>query len=138
MSARSVDILLVEDDPDTLFVTRDLLEAEGWRVAVTADGCEALGWLEQHAPPGLILLDRMMPHLNGAELIDRLAGDPRWAQVPVVVVSANGARAGLPRAMPVLRKPVDLDQLLGLVQKVLTPSELGDTAEHRKIVSHSR
>ncbi|HXU07024.1 MAG TPA: response regulator, partial [Polyangia bacterium] len=107
--------MLVEDD----FVLRsslsEFLGAEGFRVESCADGREAFRRLHQPPAPDLILLDIMLPHLDGFELRALQRKTPLIAKIPVVVISAYDLdpqtvdELGLP---PPFRKPLDIDKLL--------------------------
>ncbi len=81
-------VLVVEDDVAVRETFRAGLEREGWTVVEAANGRLALDALE-HVTPSLILLDLMMPVMDGVEFISALRHDPRWQQIPVVVVTAK-------------------------------------------------
>jgi two-component system chemotaxis response regulator CheY len=106
-------ILLVEDDG----AFRDALEEEltvaGYYVVTARDGQEALELLETIIHPGLVLLDLMLPRLNGWEVLDALQSDPRFANLPVAVVTAFSDRA--PAGTVLFRKPLQLDSLLAFI-----------------------
>ena len=81
-------ILVVDDDPDFVEVTRTVLESEGYAVMTASNGEEALEMARQEIP-ALILLDVMMAHvLEGVDVSHRLVEDPGLRQVPVVMVSS--------------------------------------------------
>jgi signal transduction histidine kinase/CheY-like chemotaxis protein len=80
-------VLLVEDDVITREVTRSILEREGWSVTEAANGRLALKAMET-ASPRLILLDLMMPEMDGFEFVDRVREKAEWAQIPIVVLTA--------------------------------------------------
>ena len=88
------------------------------------DGRDALDRLEFGLKPGLILLDLMMPKLNGFDVLQALQSRPEWKSIPVVVVSANrGYEADdLVGAVSILRKPVNVDRLLEAVQQAVSPA----------------
>jgi CheY-like chemotaxis protein len=126
-SSHDKRILVVEDDDDVREVMQLALETNGYRVDAVADGREALTWLTEHPPPALILLDLMMPVMNGWEVLEALEEDNRLAPIPVVVVTAfRSDRLGKAATRPILRKPVELDGLLGIV--ALHLDEKVDTA----------
>lgn len=112
-------ILLVEDD----FVLRsslsELLIAEGFRVECAADGREALRRLDRAPAPDLILMDIMLPYLDGFELRAMQKRSPLVSNIPVLVISAYDLDAqsveelGLP---PPFRKPLDVPQLLSKIR----------------------
>lgn len=117
-------ILVVDDDADL----RDSLEAalvsRGHHVAKAADGAEALEWLKTNSnDPCVVLLDLMMPGMNGFELRSRMAADPDLATIPVVVITGAGLladrRAAELRA-EVLKKPIELKTLLATVRRFCT------------------
>jgi CheY-like chemotaxis protein len=112
-------ILLVEDD----FVLRsslsELLALEGFRVECCADGREAIRRLVEPPKPNLILLDIMLPHLDGFEFRALQRKVPGFAHIPVVVISAHDLD---PRSLDELelplafRKPLDIDRLLSTMR----------------------
>ena len=81
-------ILVVEDDPDLRENLCEVLELEGFRAVGVTNGLEALEYLRTHLPPCLILLDLMMPGMNGSEFRAQQRVDVRLAEVPVIAVSA--------------------------------------------------
>ena len=119
MSARVV--LVVEDDIDIRETVIDALLDEGYTAVGAVDGVAALQQLRRmESPPGLILLDLMMPRMNGMEFCAEKNADPRWSAVPVVILSADAQavqRAKLCGAADCLRKPVKLDMLYATVSR---------------------
>ena len=85
--ATGAEILVVEDDPSGREVLVDILEAEGYRVASAANGQEALDRLQCGFRPRVILLDLVMPVMNGAEFRRRQQQDPALAAIPVIVMT---------------------------------------------------
>ena len=81
-------VLVVEDDPAARAILRRTLEQEGWRVSEAANGRLALEQLE-HSVPDLVLLDLMMPEMDGFEFLDAMRQVEPWQGVPVVVVTAK-------------------------------------------------
>jgi CheY-like chemotaxis protein len=117
---REQRILVVDDDEDILALLCLVLETEGYRPIPARDGLNALEILNEREPPSLILLDIMMPRMNGEELVYALKASPRLSAIPVVVMSGdNNAREKTRacRADGCLVKPVDLDVLLRTVQQ---------------------
>jgi two-component system response regulator MprA len=114
-------ILVVDDDDDIREVMQELLSAEGFQVEVAKDGIDALGKLEAATSPPLILLDMMMPRMDGEAFLKTLRGKPALASASVVVISGNAAareKAGNLQAAGCLVKPFELDELLGLVRRI--------------------
>ncbi len=118
---RSPNILLIEDDRDLADAIVEVLRTEGYRVIHAADGVAALGILAEGEPPQVILLDLMMPNMNGWEFREAQLHDPRLAKIPVVVLSATGERARPIDAARVLRKPVTIEDLLRAVAEFTRP-----------------
>lgn len=113
----SKDVLVVDDDPDVCIIIQDVLESEGCHVTVAHNGVEALQALDQHQPD-LILLDLMMPIMDGWEVLAQLQGQPRWQGIPVVIVSANlRSRRPAAPAVAALPKPFDISELTQVVQR---------------------
>jgi CheY-like chemotaxis protein len=110
-------ILLVEDDPDVREAVAETLEENGYEVLSAENGAEALELLEAaQSSPALILLDLMMPVMDGWGFREAQRKMPRHANVPVVALTAHGDFRGFDAAMH-LRKPVSLDALLETVRK---------------------
>lgn len=112
-------ILVVEDDFDVRDALTDALEDAGYPVLAARHGREALDLLEGE-PPRLILLDLMMPVMDGYDFRRRQLEEPRYAEIPVVVLSADQAVARRSQEMGAngwLAKPVDFDRLLAEVSK---------------------
>ncbi|HVG43850.1 MAG TPA: response regulator, partial [Longimicrobium sp.] len=85
-------VLVVEDDPATRAITRNILEKEGWGVREAENGRVALECLEKERP-SLILLDLMMPEMDGFEFADQVRRHPLWRSIPIVVVTAHDLSA---------------------------------------------
>jgi GAF domain-containing protein/CheY-like chemotaxis protein/HAMP domain-containing protein len=86
---RDGPVLVVEDDADTREMMRHTIAKMGLAVAEAANGRRALGWLGEHAPPAMILLDLMMPEMDGFEFLDALSARSEWHEIPIVVVTAK-------------------------------------------------
>ena len=111
-------VLIVEDDADLREMMAQLLTVEGYTVEAAANGHDALEFLRSGPLPALILLDLMMPVMDGWEFWRRQRDDPAIAAVPVVVLSAvDHTRAAEFGSAAVLKKPLDFDLLLTLVRK---------------------
>jgi len=113
-------VLLVDDDEDFRAVVRELLEDEGCEVREAEDGRVALEVLASFLPD-LILMDLMMPGMDGWELFAELKKRAVLAEIPVAILSAV-ARMRPAGAVQVIAKPIDLPNLLGLLDAIDTPS----------------
>ncbi|RKG54914.1 response regulator [Corallococcus sp. AB011P] len=117
-------VLVVDDDPDILEALSEILEAEGFEIRRARNGKEALERLEPD-PPHLILLDLMMPVMDGWEFAQRMRQKPDFAGIPIIVLSADrnvGSKAKDIGAMGHLAKPFELNDLLSMVRQSLSPS----------------
>jgi CheY-like chemotaxis protein len=106
-------VLVVDDDPDIRDALCELLEDEGYRVVSAANGSEALAHLRSGELPCVILLDLMMPVMDGWEFRRQQQADPGLSSIPVVVITAAGNhRASSISVQRVLSKPLHLDLVL--------------------------
>jgi CheY-like chemotaxis protein len=106
-------VLVVDDDADIRAVLAEFLQFEDYAVASAANGREALAYLRAHPGTAVVLLDLMMPIMDGFQFREEQKRDPSIASVPVVVMTASGAFGpGSIDAERVLAKPLDLDRLL--------------------------
>ena len=114
-------ILIVEDDVDLAQLSAEVLEDAGYRTAIAANGYEALDQLRTNDHADLILLDMMMPGMDGWKFREEQQKLPAVASIPVVVVSADGdcrGKAASIRAAGHLAKPITIDRLLDEVERV--------------------
>jgi CheY-like chemotaxis protein len=119
-------ILIVEDDQDLREMMSQLLTLEGFQTAAVANGREALEYLSQRSRPALILLDLMMPVMDGWELKRHLGTNPEMADVPIIVLSALNQSRAADLGGPFLKKPLDFDRLVKLVREYCTARDEGD------------
>lgn len=113
-------ILVIEDDPDVRSMISIMLNIEGYHVDTAENGREALEKLRGGADPDLILVDLMMPVMNGWQFRAEQVRDPDFAQIPAIVISGGDRVAEHTRALGAtdyLRKPIDLEVLLATVQR---------------------
>ena len=110
-------ILIVEDDEDIRNVMVDLLESEGYITEAASNGKEALDLLEAMGKPCLVLLDMMMPIMNGRQFLDTLMTDTLLAPIPVLVVSAVADKTNTEGSIGFLKKPIDIDVVLNVVSQ---------------------
>jgi CheY-like chemotaxis protein len=113
-------ILLVEDDSAIRDTVAECLTSEGYRVSAAEHGAEALARLAEGLRPALLLLDLVMPVMNGAELVERVRAEPRLSGLPVLLMTAAISAPGavLPEVDATLVKPFDLDDLLEAVARL--------------------
>jgi DNA-binding response OmpR family regulator len=129
-------ILVVDDNPGNVKLLNDLLTVKGYDVATASSGQEALAQIDADCPD-LVLLDIMMPEMNGYEVCQKIRQNPATEMLPVVMVTAldasqdriKGIEAG---ADDFLGKPVNQPELLARVRSLLRVKEYYDTIQDQK------
>lgn len=129
----SKSVLVVDDEPDIRDLLRITLEAEGYEVFEAGDGLEAIHMVRQ-AQPDLVILDIMMPHMDGLEVLRRLEADPETAGLPVIFLSVRASDLdimhGLEQgAVEYITKPFDPFQVARTVRMLL--EDLDREGRHR-------
>ncbi len=119
-------LLLAEDDVRSVFAITAALEPHGVRVEIARNGEEALAALDRTPSIDLVLMDIMMPIMDGYEAIRRLRADPRFAGLPVIALTARAMKDDRERCLAAgsndyLAKPIDVDRLVSLI-RVWLPS----------------
>ena len=120
MTRQNHRILVVEDDDDIRDTLREVLIAEGYEVDVAKDGLDAYSKLQAGEHASVVLLDMMMPRMDGETFLTTLKHHPELADVRVIVISGNALardRAEELSAAACLVKPFELDDLLGVVHR---------------------
>lgn len=117
-------ILIVDDDNRNIFALSAVLKAKGYPTLSAANMVEAFALLEGDPAVGLILLDMMMPGMDGYEAAQLLKGDNRFAELPLVAVTAQAMAGDREKCLAAgaddyLPKPVDVDKLVALLQRYL-------------------
>jgi len=120
-------ILVVDDDPDILQFVRLNLELDGFEVDLAGGGREALERAAE-APPDLMLLDVMMPEIDGLSVLRRLRSDPGTSSIPVIVLTARSLAEDRVKGLDLgaddyITKPFDLEELIARVRTVLRRSQ---------------
>jgi signal transduction histidine kinase len=115
-------ILAVDDIPDNLLLIKYALESEGYHIMMVGDGATALAQIEK-SPPDLILLDVMMPEMDGYEVTRRIRNHPKLPYIPILLITAHEQSSvvkGLDEgADDFLRKPIQIDELQARVRSLL-------------------
>jgi CheY-like chemotaxis protein len=114
-------VLVVDDDADIRDSLREVLEDEGYEVACVGNGQEALDHLKAASPrPCVILLDLMMPVMDGWQFRKEQKQHPEIADIPLVVITATGKRPVLVDAAELVMKPLDLNRLFEAIERYCT------------------
>jgi CheY-like chemotaxis protein len=117
-------VLVVEDDEAVRRLLEDALSDAGFSVRSASHGAEALLRLH-HQTPNVIILDLMLPLINGVEILQTLRKQPHLATLPVLVVTGTATTAFDLRAfvpLRVMRKPLDLDALVSTIHELVNTS----------------
>jgi CheY-like chemotaxis protein len=121
-SSKADRILVVDDSPDNLFLVQTILEEEGYAITLAEDGRAALKQIDLY-PPDLVLLDVMMPGMDGYEVTKRIRENQKLPFMPILLITAfegpsvvKGLDTG---ADDFIRKPVEVDELLARVRSLL-------------------
>ena len=113
-------ILVVEDDSSIRELLVELLQSEGYDVSSAVNGLEGLKFLQTEFNPDLILIDLMMPVMDGYSFRSEQLKNPDWAKIPVIVMSAEANAKEKMRSYDIsafLSKPVELDTILKTVEQ---------------------
>jgi len=118
-------VLIVEDSADIRNLLRFLLQSIGVQVMAVGDGQSALELIESWPAPDVILMDRMLPYVDGDDLVRAIRKEPTWANVPVVVVSAKAHTEEVAHMMAIgadeyITKPFSAATVLKVVEKHFT------------------
>lgn len=112
------NILIVDDEPDLRSTLKDIFEMSGFSVVTAGNGAEAYALLQQGETPCLLLLDLMMPVMNGWEFLGRVSRElPKtFEDVPIVVISAVADTVDIGQRFPceIMKKPLNIPHLLDL------------------------
>ncbi len=109
-------VLIVDDDVDLLASLGEAFADEGYRVETAVNGRDALEKLSSIERPHVVILDLIMPVMNGNELYAAMKGDDRFRDIPVLVSTSDPSHS--PAGVPVMKKPVNLDALFDAVRRL--------------------
>lgn len=124
MPRQTGSALVVEDDEQIAYILRFILEREGFKVHAAPDGRTALELIASLAPPAIVILDVMLPHADGFELLARLRGQSGWQGVPVILVTARSQEQDIVRGLEAgandyLIKPFKPEELRARVRRLV-------------------
>lgn len=115
-------VLVVEDDEFTARLLQFLLEREQYEVILVSDGQAALTYMASHAPTSIVLMDVMLPYVNGFELLRQLREHPAWGHTRVIMLSAKSEGSDIARALDAgaddyLIKPFKPEELFARIRR---------------------
>lgn len=119
-----LSVLVVEDDDHISQVLKFMLERQGYQVVHLADGRAACGHVDTETAPDLVLLDVMLPYVDGFEIVQRMRANPAWAAVPVLMLTAKNTERDTVRALDAgandfVVKPFQPNELLARVRRLV-------------------
>ncbi len=123
-AGRKVSLLLMEDEEDVVMILHFFLEREGFAVTVARDGREAEKMIREAAPPEIVIMDVMLPYVDGFQLIAQLRGAVGWRDVPVLMLTAKSEERDIVRGLNAgandyLAKPFKTKELLARIRRLL-------------------
>jgi two-component system response regulator VicR len=118
MGNEQATILLVEDDHDIRVTIRHALEDSSYRVLSAPNGRDALKILNKERP-ALIILDMVMPLMDGEEFLKAISRDDRLRNLPVIQISAHADKLSFTPPNVAIKKPLDMDQFLQQIPQLL-------------------
>jgi CheY-like chemotaxis protein len=128
-------VLIVDDDVRNVFAVSAALEAQGMSVLFADNGRDGIAQLEQHADVDLVLMDIMMPEMDGYETMRAIRGRPALADLPIIALTAKALTGDREKAIAAgasdyVTKPVDIDRLLSVIRAWLTNDEPDRSGRH--------
>jgi DNA-binding response OmpR family regulator len=122
VTLNSPAILIVEDDEVTSYMLEFLLQREGYTVTKANDGKEALKLIENSKPFDIVLLDIMIPYINGFELVSHIRSQPAWGKTPVLMLSGKSQEKDIVKALDsgatdYIVKPFQPGEVLARIRK---------------------
>lgn len=117
-------ILLIEDSEDIVSIVNFMLEREGYEVVTAIDGREASKAIESTPPPGMVILDAMLPYVDGFSLLQKIRKSDTWHSVPVIMLTARSGQNDVVRGLETgaddyMVKPFNTDELLARIRRLL-------------------
>jgi DNA-binding response OmpR family regulator len=119
--------LLIEDNEDVAYLVRFQLMREGYYVNAASNGREAQKFISKSAPTDIVIMDLMLPYVDGFELITQIREHPLWWHVPIIVLSAKVTEQDIVRAIELgandyITKPYQPQELVARVKRLTTRS----------------
>lgn len=121
-------ILIVDDEAHNIFALRALLKSRGYAVCTAYSAAEMFQKLDEHKDVALVLMDMMMPDVDGYEATKRLRSDARYSRIPIIAVTAQAMNQDRERCLAAgadeyISKPIDVDLLLKAIKRFADETE---------------
>jgi DNA-binding response OmpR family regulator len=119
----STRILIVDDEPNIVISLEYLMKREGYEVVIAADGEAALEALAEKSPD-LVVLDVMLPKMNGFDVCQRIRADPRWQGIKILILTARGRDTEVAKGLGLgadsyVKKPFSTKELVAQIKRLL-------------------
>ena len=116
-------VLIIDDDPRNIFALRLALKSRGYQAIAALSVKEGLAIIQEHENIRVVLMDMMMPEIDGYEAIRLIKEDVRYGDLPVVAVTAQAMTGDREKCLQAgakeyIAKPVDIDKLVAIIEKV--------------------
>lgn len=117
-------ILMIEDDCIVAKMMSAVLERQGYKVQVVSDGNEALETFEKPAVADMVLLDIVLPYVDGYRLLEHICSSNKWKEVPKIMISSNSNESSIVRAFEIgvddyITKPIQIDEFVARVNRFM-------------------
>lgn len=124
MPGTGTTVLYVEDNEEIAFLMKAILEREGFEICHYLNGSDAVAHVHSMAPSKIVILDIMIPYLDGFQLIREIRGQASWADVPILMVSAKSREQDIVQALEMgandyVTKPFRPPELLARIRRLL-------------------
>lgn len=136
-ASAAAGVLVVEDDGDLREALAECLRFEGYDVVEAVDGADALARLQRGARPALIILDLVMPRMDGRQLLAAMRVDADLAGIPVVLATGTRPQDLSQEVQQVLLKPIGVDDLLACVRRYCDLAPPGTSTAPQKLLPAS-
>ena len=125
MSDGKKTVFIVEDDKNISFLLEFMLKREGYKVIIAEDGRIAMEFVEREFPPSMVLLDIMLPHHDGYEIITAIRRKLSWKKVPVIMLTTKAREDDIVRALKAgandyILKPFQPEELMARLNRFIT------------------
>lgn len=123
----TLTLFLAEDEETTATLLKFILMRGGYSIVHAVDGRQAQTMIEQMPPPSLVLLDIMLPYLNGLQLIERIRKKSEWQHVPIIMLTSDSNERDIEEALAsgandYIVKPFNPRELTARLHRLLTPA----------------